>query len=199
MRKSRQIRLVLLSSLSLVALAACEENDPLKHSEYIRDAKECAAKPDPDSCRTALADARAQHVQTAPRFATREECEAQFGKSNCGTSEEVLRFGDEATQTAAAPSAATSAQPQAQSSGSSFMPLMMGYMLGRMLGGAGSGPWAAQPLYRDPNNMAYSAGKPLGQLSANRFPNPPQALPGSTVQRGGFGRTGTATTSSAAS
>lgn len=196
MRKSRQIRLVLLSSLSLVALAACEENDPLKSSEYIRDAKECAAKPDPDSCRTALADARAQHVQTAPRFATREECEAQFGKSNCGTSEEVLRFGDETTQTATAPT-----QPQAQSSGSSFMPLMMGYMLGRMMGGgsAAAGPWAAQPLYRDPNNMAYSAGKPLGQLSANRFPNPPQALPGSAVQRGGFGRTGTATTSSAAS
>ena len=57
---------------------------------------------------------------------------------------------------------------------------------------------APQPLYRDPSNTAYSGGRPLGQLSASRFPDAPKASP-LAVSRGGFGRTGSAITSSAGS
>ena len=210
MRKSRSIRLVLLGSLSLVALAACEENDPLKGADIIRDQKECASRPDPDACRMALADARQAHVQSAPKFANRQECEAQFGVNNCGTPEQVLRFGDEAAQAQGSQAQATQAQAgatpapagqqQASSGGSIFMPMMMGYMMGRMLGGA-SGPWAAQPMYRDAANTGYVGGqagpaKSIGTLSAKRFPDIP---PATSVARRGFGATGTTASASAAS
>lgn len=206
MRKSRSIRLVLLSSLSLVALAACEENDPLKSADVIRDEKECAARPDPGACRSALADAREQHVKTAPRFTDQASCEAQFGAGNCGTPDQVLRFGAEAQPQAGA--AAQPAQQQQASGGSSFMPLLMGYMMGRAL--SGGSPWAAQPLYRDASNTGYvgnRTGAPtsVGTLSRTRFADIPPASAGSTgrsggsvapagsVQRGGFGSSGAAT------
>lgn len=196
------IRLALLGTVGLVGLAGCDDNDPLAGHDVLRDQKECSAKPDPDACRTALADARAQHVQTAPRFANREECEAQFGVNNCGTPTQVLAGNDafsaatpvDPSQPQTSPQTGEQ-QAQAQSSsGGIFMPMLMGYMMGRTLGGG----FGAQPLYRDPNNTAYSGGKPLGQLSANRFPDAPKASP-LAVSRGGFGRTGSAMTSSAGS
>lgn len=203
MRKSRMIRLALLGSVGLVGLAACDNNDPLAGHDVIRDQKECSSKPDPDACRTALADARAQHLQSAPRFANREECEAQFGVNNCGTPNQILTGANDAFSSAqpssgdpSQPAPQTGQQAQASSGGGIFMPMLMGYMLGRTLGGGG--PWNAQPLYRDPSNTAYSGGRPLGQLSANRFPDAPAASPNS-VSRGGFGRTGSAVSSSAGS
>lgn len=203
MRKSRVIRLALLGTVGLVGLAGCDDTDPLAGHDVLRDQKECASRPDPDGCRIALADARAQHVQTAPRFANREECETQFGLGNCGTPQQILSGNDafsaaqlagDAAQTApTAPLSGEQAQQQqASSGGGMFMPMLMGYMIGRSLGGPS--PWntpgAARPLYRDPGNTAYSGSKPLGQLSANRFPDAPKAAPG-YVSRSGFGRTGT--------
>src|SRR3546814_10252257 len=87
-RKPHAIRLVLLGTVGLIGLTACEENDPLAGHDVLRSQAECSSRPDPDACRNALADARAQHVQTAPRFASREECENQFGAANCGTRSE---------------------------------------------------------------------------------------------------------------
>lgn len=203
MRKSRMIRLALLGSVGLVGLAACDNNDPLAGHDVIRDQKECSSKPDPDACRTALADARAQHLQTAPRFTSREDCEAQFGVNNCGTPNQILTGAPagandafSGAQAAGDPGQPAPSQQQASSGGGIFMPMLMGYMMGRALGGGG--PWNAQPLYRDPSNTAYSGGRPLGQLSASRFPDAPAASPNS-VSRGGFGRTGSAVSSSAGS
>lgn len=196
MRKSRVIRLALLGTVGLVGLTACEENDPLAGHDVLRDQKECASRPDPDGCRIALADARAQHVQTAPRFTSREDCETQFGLGNCGTPQQILSANDEFSTAQPAPQSSPltgeqAQQQQAQSSGGIFMPMLMGYMIGRTL--SGPSPWAnrgaAQPLYRDPSNTAYTGNRPLGQLSANRFPDAPKATPG-YVSRGGFGRTG---------
>lgn len=200
MRKSRVIRLALLGTVGLVGLTACEENDPLAGHDVLRDQKECASRPDPDGCRIALADARAQHVQTAPRFTSREDCETQFGLGNCGTPQQILSANDEFSTAQPAPQSSPQSSPltgeqaqqqQAQSSGGIFMPMLMGYMIGRSL--SGPSPWAnrgaAQPLYRDPGNTAYTGNRPLGQLSANRFPDAPRAAPG-YVSRGGFGRTG---------
>lgn len=187
MRKPRAIRLALLGTVGLIGLTACEENDPLAGHDVLRSQAECASRPDPDACRTALADARAAHIQSAPRFANRQECEDSFGAGNCGTPEQVLASNDafSAAQPAGDPSQ-RAPQQQAQGSGSVFMPLLMGYMMGRALGGPGLG---AQPLYRDPNNTAYTGNRQLGQLSTNRFPDAPKATP-TGVARGGFGRTG---------
>lgn len=187
-RKPRAIRLALLGTVGLIGLAGCEERDPLAGHDVLRDQAECASRPDPDACRTALADARAAHVQTAPRFASREECENQFGQGNCGTPERILSGNDAFSQAQPAGDPSQPApQQQAHSSGGVFMPLLMGYMLGRTLGAPS--PWGAQPLYRDPNNTAYTGGRPLGQLSGTRFPDAPKATP-TSISRGGFGRTG---------
>lgn len=185
-RKPQAIRLALLGTVGLIGLAACEENDPLAGHDVLRSQAECASRPDPDACRTALADARAQHVQTAPRFATRQECEDQFGAANCGTPDQVLAGNDTFSAAQPAGDPAQPAPQQQASGGGVFMPLLMGYMMGRALGGPGLG---AQPLYRDPNNTAYTGNRSLGQLSGNRFPDAPKATP-TSVARGGFGRTG---------
>lgn len=186
-RKPRAIRLALLGTVGLIGLAGCEQQDPLAGNDVLRDQAECASRPDPDACRMALADARAQHVQSAPRFASREACEDQFGIGNCGAPQAILAGNDTfaAAQPAdqALPAPGQTPGQQEAGQGSVFMPLLMGYMIGRSMGGM------AQPLYRDPGNTAYSNGKPLGQLSPNRFPDAPKATPAS-IARGGFGRTG---------
>lgn len=190
-RKPHAIRLVLLGTVGLIGLTACEENDPLAGHDVLRSQAECASRPDPDACRIALADARAEHVQTAPRFATRQECEDQFGATNCGTPDQVLAGNDAfaAVQPAdpnTAPGQPAPQQQQAHSGSGVFMPLLMGYMMGRALGGPGLG---AQPLYRDPNNTAYTGNRQVGKLSPSRFPDAPKATP-TGIARGGFGRTG---------
>jgi len=187
-RRPRTIRLALLGTVGLIGLAGCEQQDPLAGHDVLRDQAECSSRPDPDACRMALADARAAHVQTAPRFASLRECEDAFGEGNCGTPDRILAGNDafSAAQPAGDPNQPAQEQ-QTRSSGGVFMPLLMGYMLGRSLGGPS--PWGAQPLYRDPNNMAYTGNRPLGQLSGTRFPDAPKATP-TSVARGGFGRTG---------
>ncbi len=196
-RKPHAIRLVLLGTVGLIGLTACEENDPLAGHDVLRSQAECSSRPDPDACRIALADARASHLQTAPRFASRQECEDRFGAGNCGTPDQVLSgealAGNDAFSTArpageaAAPGDPSQPAPQQQAhSGGIFMPMLMGYMMGRALSGPGL---AAQPLYRDPNNTAYTGSRSLGQLSSNRFPDAPKATP-TSIARGGFGRTG---------
>jgi uncharacterized protein YgiB involved in biofilm formation len=201
MKRSRSIRLVLLSSTGLLLLGGCEQNDPLARNDFFQSEQECAQANDASACRQALADARAQHVRTAPAFASREACEAKFGLENCAA-------------TAQAPSAeqiqpAQPGEPQtAQSGGGSwFMPVMLGYMMGRTLGGpagvppgtgaaAGTAPQtaaatAARPVYRDVKNTVYSGREALGRTNVVA---PPRPSP--TVARGGFGRTGIGTVSS---
>lgn len=174
MKRSRSVKLVLLGSAAM-ALSACGE-DP---DALFRDAAQCTRVFDAASCRTAEQQAVAEHVRTAPRFATREACEAQMGAGNCGP----------------APTAATPAQnsatpgqqanQQQSGGGSFFLPLMMGYMMARGVGGQPQ----ATPLYRDRENNAYtsapSAGgfrAPVGRVDAAGGYQP--------TSRGGFGGTG---------
>lgn len=69
--------------------------------------------------------------RTAPKYATREDCVAEFGEGQC-------------QQTPAQAGVAPENQAQAQSSGSFWMPLMAGYMMGRLMGG---GMAQQQPLF----------------------------------------------------
>jgi uncharacterized protein YgiB involved in biofilm formation len=199
----RKTRTLLLASVAALALAACDDSVTGK-SEFVRDEAQCASTDNPSACRQALMDARGQHARTAPAFASRETCEAAFGAANC----EAMPAAPTAEQIAAAKThEATQGQPQPQpqqaSGGGFFMPLLMGYMMGRMAGGA----MAAQPLYRDTNNRAYSGvgGRPLGRFddrvmppprtvgqTANAMPRGPQqtATSPSQPRRGGFGSGG---------
>lgn len=69
--------------------------------------------------------------RTAPKYATREDCVAEFGEGQC-------------QQTPARAGVALKNCAQAQSSGSFWMPLMAGYMMGRLMGG---GMAQQQPLF----------------------------------------------------
>ena len=199
MKRSRAIRLVLLSSTGLLLLAGCDQNDPLARNDFFQSEQQCAAANDPSACRQALADAQQQHARTAPAFASREACEARFGQENCAE-----------TKATPAPDQIQPGEQQqttAQSGGGSwFLPVMMGYMMGRTLGGPAYVPPAAgqqappqqtasaatgRPVYRDVNNTVYSGRESLGRTNVVA---PPRPSP--TVARGGFGRTGTGTVSS---
>jgi uncharacterized protein YgiB involved in biofilm formation len=161
MKRSRSINLVLIGSVSLLALAACDQSDVLTENSFFKDEAACAAKNNADACRQALADARQEHLKTAPYFANREECEAQFGESNCMNSKE-LQVPSANAQPSTSPSGTPSTTPNSQTAsagGGWFMPLMMGYMMGRTGGGM-----FGQPVYRDTDNRAYTGTKPIGRL-----------------------------------
>lgn len=113
MKKSRPIRLVLLGSAS-IALAACGEDGPPQDAKFFSNVTECSAVYSDASCREAETAAKKAITEEAPRFARKEECEAEFGVGNCETKE------------------------TAGGGGSFFMPLLMGYMMGNLLGATAS-------------------------------------------------------------
>lgn len=187
MRRSRAIRLLLLSSVGALTLTACDEADRLAEGEFITDSSQCEVAFDPKACRDALQAARAEHVQTAPTFATRSACETRFGAGNCDTPAAVAS-GSDGLGSGGTGSTAAGEQTAGSEGGGIFMPMLMGYMLGRSMSG-----FAAQPLYRDAANTAYSGGRSVGNVDRvlSRAPAPGARI-GQTVTRGGFGREGAA-------
>jgi uncharacterized protein YgiB involved in biofilm formation len=102
MRKSLEIRLVLLGSAGL-ALTACDQAPPAD-ARFFADVGACAAVHDRATCEQAFTESEATYAAEAPRYTRKEECEAEFGAGNCEARESGV--------------------------GSFFMPMMMGYMLG---------------------------------------------------------------------
>lgn len=198
MKRTRAIRLALLGTVGLVGLAACDDGNPLGKEGFFQTEAECAKSNNPDACRQAIADARAEHIKTAPAFNSREACEAKFGAENCMETKEKpgqpAEGGPPATQTASA-----------EGGGSWFMPMMMGFMMGNMMGGRYSG----QPVYRDTTNTAYSGGRPVGNFKDRAMPPPRSTTsvagvptggsPGVNSTRGGFGASASGTGGSSGS
>ena len=170
MKRSQQIRLVLLGSASAIAISACDQTQDLpKDAKFFRDQAQCEAEEKGADCKKAFEESREAHVKTAPRFGTLQECQAQYGVDNC------------------APATAPGQQTAAGSSGGFFMPLMMGYMLGKM-----GNSVVSQPVYRDANNTAYaggrSAGRAIGRIDPAALGS--RGAPDLAVARGGFGQAG---------
>jgi uncharacterized protein YgiB involved in biofilm formation len=176
MKRSRVVRLALLGSASALALAACDEpKDPLVgNKDFFQDPAQCARTYDDATCKAAFAQAQEEHARTAPKFGSREECEAKFGVGNC-------QWGQ-----------ALPGQQASSGGGGFFMPMMMGYMLGNMMnrgaagvpptsGVAGSRPsgFSSSPVYRDTSNTVYTGNRTLGTTSISAAP----------TARGGFGST----------
>ncbi len=114
-------------------LAGCEKSD--ETVSLYQNADDCsAANPGKSAeCTTAYNNALKEAERTAPKYATREDCVAEFGEGQCQQAP---------AQAGMAPENQAQAQ---QSSGSFWMPLMAGYMMGRLMGG-GAG-FAQQPLF----------------------------------------------------
>ncbi|MBP2195200.1 DUF1190 family protein [Pantoea cypripedii] len=181
--QARHLTPVALAVTAVFMLAGCEQSD--ETVSLYQNADDCAkANPSQSAqCTTAYNNAKKEAERTAPKYATREDCVAEFGENQC--------------QQAPA-QAGTNAE--AQQSGSFWMPLMAGYMMGRMMGG-GAG-FAQQPLFspKTPNSPANgqfvdASGKNYGTATSGRTMNVPKTAMApkpattSTITRGGFGET----------
>ncbi|PIJ49481.1 hypothetical protein BL250_12925 [Erwinia sp. OLTSP20] len=172
---ARHLTPVALAISAVFMLAGCEQSD--ETVSMYQNADDCS-KANPgqsEQCKTSYNNALKEAEKTAPKYASREDCVAEFGEGQC--------------------------QPASQASaggGSFWMPLMAGYMMGRMMGGG----YAQQPLFtsRNPASPANgkfvdATGRSYGSATSGRTtsvaksaltPKPPTTT---TVTRGGFGET----------
>lgn len=182
---ARHLTPVALAVTAVFMLAGCEKTD--ETISLYQNADDCSsANPGKsEQCTTAYNNAQKEAVKTAPKYATREDCVAEFGEGQC-------------QQAPAQAGVGTTNNAEAQQSGSFWMPLMAGYMMGRMMGG-GAG-FAQQPLFtsRAPGSPANgkfvdASGKSFGNATPGRTMTVPKTALApkpattSTVTRGGFG------------
>lgn len=172
---------VALAISAAFILAGCEQTD--ETVSMYQNADDCSvANPSMSAqCTTAYNNALKEAEKTAPKYASKEDCVAEFGEAQC---------------TPVPAQAGTAAQPTQTSS--SWMPLMAGYMMGRMMGG-GAG-FAQQPLFssRSPASPANgqfvdASGKSYGAATSGRTVTVPKTALApkpattNTITRGGFG------------
>lgn len=178
---ARHLTPVALAVAAVFMLAGCEKSD--ETVSLYQNADDCsAANPGKSAeCKTAYNNALKEAEKTAPKYASREDCIAEFGEGQCQQ----------------APAQAGMAAEN-QGGGSFWMPLMAGYMMGRLMGG-GMG-FQQQPLFssKNPSSPAYgkytdAAGKGYGAAQPGRTMTVPKTAMApkpattSTVTRGGFG------------
>ncbi|SUG72176.1 lipoprotein [Salmonella enterica subsp. enterica] len=121
---ARHLTPVALAVTAVFMLAGCEKSD--ETVSLYQNADDCsAANPGKSAeCTTAYNNALKEAERTAPKYATREDCVAEFGEGQCQQAP---------AQAGMAPENQAQAQ---QSSGSFWMPLMAGYMMGRLMAAA---------------------------------------------------------------
>ena len=110
---ARHLTPVALAVTAVFMLAGCEQSD--ETVSLYQNADDCsAANPSKAAeCTTAYNNALKEAERTAPKYASREDCVAEFGEGQC-------------QQAPAQAGMAPENQAQAQSSGSFWMPLMAG-------------------------------------------------------------------------
>ncbi|CBA33643.1 DUF1190 family protein [Cronobacter turicensis] len=178
---ARHLTPVAFAVTAAFMLAGCEKND--ETVQLYQNADDCStANPGKSAeCTTAYNNALKEAERTAPKYATREDCVAEFGEDQC---KQVNN---------------TNTSQATQQTGSMWMPLMAGYMMGRLMGGGGMG-FAQQPLFssRNPASPAYgkytdASGRNYGAAQPGRTMNVPKTALApkpattSTITRGGFG------------
>ncbi|OON41928.1 hypothetical protein BTJ39_01865 [Izhakiella australiensis] len=173
--RARHLTPVALAVSAVFMLAGCEQSD--ETVSMYQNVDDCS-KANPgqsEQCKTSYNNALKEAEKTAPKYASREDCVAEFGEGQC----------QQATQASAG-------------GGSFWMPLMAGYMMGRMMGGG----FAQQPLFtsRNPASPANgkfvdASGRNYGSATSGRSASVPKSALApkpattNTVTRGGFGET----------
>lgn len=180
---ARHLTPVALAITAVFMLAGCEKTD--ETVSMYQNADDCSsANPGKSAeCTASYNNALKEAERTAPKYASREDCVAEFGEGQC-------------QQAPAQAGMAPENQAQAQSSGSFWMPLMAGYMMGRMM----SGGFQQQPLfssknpaspaygqYTDASGKGYGAAQPGRTMTVPKTAMAPKPATTSTVTRGGFG------------
>ena len=144
LKRSRTLQVTSLMATVSFSMAACGSpqvalpDAPAIPTPAYTSLDECKAANDVSDteCDAAQAAARTQAAETAPRYATREECEGQWGPSQC--------------------------EPRNSGGGSFFGPLATGFIIGQLLNGGGYR--GGGPLYRDRQGQ-FSNGYGGGYLS----------------------------------
>jgi len=144
LKRSRTLQVTSLMATVSFSMAACGSpqanlpQQPAIPALAYTSLDECKAANDVSNtdCETAQTAARTQAAETSPRYATREECEGQWGPSQC--------------------------EPRNQGGGSFFGPLATGFIIGQLL--SGGGYRGGGPLYRGRDGQ-YSNGFGGGYLS----------------------------------
>ncbi len=126
MKRSPRLRLVLMGSASVALVGCGEDPEPVGVFSSVAECLESGSYTQAQ-CAAALEQAKREHPRIAPRYASKEDCEADFGRGKCESPSSV---------------AGGSSEP-----GSFWMPLMMGYLVGHVLGNLNSNNFG-QPLYR---------------------------------------------------
>lgn len=167
MKRSKSVRLVAMGT-GLLLVAACEEAKV--DTALFESVKQCTTLGfSAQECEANYREAQANHVNVAPKYSKREDCEVDFGAEKC----EV-------------------APQRTASGGSVFMPLMAGYLMGSMLSGGRRG--AGQPLYKSANDRSTfrtgdnkAVAKSTGRTQVARSTTQTASAKTRTVSRGGFG------------
>jgi len=177
MKRSRYVALLAMGA-SALALSACGESETpagvyTSVDQCIADKQFTEAE-----CKKAFDTAKEEHKKVAPKYASKADCEADFGVGKCEES------------------------PYRTTTSSTWMPLMIGYMLGRTLGGAPG--FTPQPLYRTQGDTTFRTGDNRAVTNRTGVQNVPHSTTTSqfkstTTTRGGFGRSGSVYGSSTSS
>ena len=197
-KRSKTARLIMMVPAAGLVLAGCGEK-PVE-VQVFNTPDECAAYYNPPAeCKAAFAEAQALHPQVAPRYASKQECETDFGSGQCESAPVLAANNTPATNNG------EQSQPQSQQSSGFFMPMMMGFMAGQMLNRSGMAgapqqqptaanrsPVANQPLYksrddrgtfRTATNTAVATQPGVTSIK----PSAVQPKPATMARRGGFG------------
>jgi len=166
MKRSKSVKLVAMGT-GLLLVAACEEAKV--DTALFESVQQCTGLGfSVQECESNYREAQRNHVNVAPKYTAKADCEADFGSAQCETA------------------------PQRTSSGGSvFMPLMAGYMMGSMLSGGRS---AGQPLYKSRNDRSTfrtgdnkAVAKSVGRTQVGQSTTRTASAKTRTVSRGGFG------------
>ncbi|MCY7353478.1 MAG: DUF1190 domain-containing protein [Lysobacter sp.] len=164
MKRSRNLKLVLMAAAVPVVLAACN-SEPT--GTVVQSVEQCTATANlsAQQCEQAYQQALTGHATAAPRFESQADCNTEF-------------------------QACTPVQEQGRTM---YMPPMSGFLIGYLLGNSlgGRGQFGAGPLYRNQrgeflNSQADRVARAPGPVTGRRgaVPPPTRAI---TVSRQGFG------------
>ena len=144
LKRSRTLQVTSLMATVSFSMAACSspqtrmpQEAPIPALAYtsLDECKAADAVSDTE-CETAQTAAKTAAAETSPRYATREECEGQWGPAQC--------------------------EPRSGGGGSFFGPLATGFIIGQLMNGGGYR--GGGPLYRDRQGQ-FSNGYGGGYLS----------------------------------
>lgn len=153
-RRSRYISTLLLGAAAL-SLSGCGEEAVETEARVFPTVEACRAEFPAEECDKAFEASRDIHLQTAPRYASAAECEAENGPEAC--QQTVM------------------ANPNGGVS-SVFVPALMGFMLGRALDGGrypygfgyGGRNYYPRPVYVDRDGFLRSGSRTIGQVPGGR-------------------------------